>query len=218
MRAAAFFDIDCTLLAVNSGALWLRELRRRREISVLQALRAIVWLVEYRLALVDMDVVTARVGELMAGGSEAELRARCERWFAEEVARFVTPGAVATLEEHRRQGHVLVILSGSSAYTSQPLATLLDIPHILCTRLEVENGRFTGRMVPPVCFGRGKVTLAEEFAREHEVDLAKSWFYSDSYSDLPMLERVGYPVAVNPDPRLSRHAHRVRWPICHWRV
>jgi HAD superfamily hydrolase (TIGR01490 family) len=215
---AAFFDMDRTLLAVNSGTLWLRHLWRRGEISVGQLAQAIVWLLQYYVALVDIGEVTTRLGAMMIGASEEELRERCDRWFKEEVARFVAPAGVAAVERHRREGHLLAILSGSSPYASQPLARLLGIPHVLCTRLEVEDGVFTGRMIEPVCYGAGKVTLAEEFAREHDVDLAESWFYSDSYSDLPMLARVGHPVAVNPDPRLSRHARRMGWPTYSWRL
>ena len=84
------------------------------------------------------------------------------------------------------------------------------------TRLVVEGGRFTGEVVSPLAFGHGKVTLAEAWAREHGVDLAQSVFYSDSISDLPMLERVGRARVINPDPRLRWTARRRRWPIEHW--
>ncbi|HEY3352696.1 MAG TPA: HAD family hydrolase [Polyangia bacterium] len=217
-RPAAFFDMDRTLLAVNSGTLWLHHLWRRGEISARQMAQALVWLLEYYVALVDIAEVTTRLGAIMVGSAEEELRLRCERWFKEDVAKHVTPAGVAAVERHRKEGHVLAILSGSSPYASQPLARLLGIPHVLCTRLEVEGGVFTGRMIEPVCYGAGKVVLAERFAAEQGVDLAASWFYSDSYSDLPMLARVGHPVAVNPDPRLGRHARRAGWPIYYWRL
>jgi HAD superfamily hydrolase (TIGR01490 family) len=215
---AAFFDMDRTLLAVNSGTLWLKHLWRRGELTLPQVLQALVWLLQYHLALVDIAEVTSRMGATLVGASEEELRARCDRWFREEVAKFVTPAGVVAVERHRQQGHVLAILSGSSPYASGPLAQLLDVPHVLCTRPEVVAGKFTGRMVEPVAYGHGKVTLAERFAATHGVDLDASWFYSDSYSDLPMLARVGHPVAVNPDPRLARHARRAGWPVYEWRM
>jgi phosphoserine phosphatase len=79
--------------------------------------------------------------------------------------------------------------------------------------LEREDGRLTGRVTPPVCYGQGKVVWAERFAAEHDVDLDAGYFYTDSISDLPLLERVGHPVAVNPDPRLRRLADKRGWPI-----
>ena len=80
-----------------------------------------------------------------------------------------------------------------------------------------EAGRFTGEIVAPFCFGQGKVEAAEVWAREHDVNLAESAFYTDSISDLPMLERVGTAHVVNPDPRLRWTARRRRWPISYWR-
>jgi len=110
----------------------------------------------------------------------------------------------------------LVVLSAASVYVVKPLAERLNIPDYLCTYLEVKDGRFTGRLVEPVCFGPGKLLLAEEFAARNSIDLGQSYFYSDGYEDLPMLERVGHPVAVNPDRRLRRLAERRGWPIESW--
>jgi phosphoserine phosphatase len=83
----------------------------------------------------------------------------------------------------------------------------------VCTHLESREGRLTGEVIPPVCYGQGKVVWAERFATEEEVDLSASYFYTDSISDLPLLERIGQPVAVNPDPRLRRVALNRGWPI-----
>ncbi|MGD8627079.1 MAG: haloacid dehalogenase-like hydrolase, partial [Anaerolineae bacterium] len=80
-------------------------------------------------------------------------------------------------------------------------------------RLISADGRLTGEIEPPPCYGQGKVVWAERFAREHAVDLSASYFYTDSISDLPLLERVGQPVAVNPDPRLRRLARARGWQI-----
>jgi phosphoserine phosphatase len=89
----------------------------------------------------------------------------------------------------------------------------LDIEHSIATRVEVVDGKFTGRGIKPFCYGRGKLYWAEKFAEEHGIDLAASWFYTDSIVDLPMLEAVGHPVAVNPDPRLRAEAKRRGWLV-----
>ena len=99
---------------------------------------------------------------------------------------------------------------------SSRLAAHLGIEHAICTRLHVADGIFDGTHMRPACYGAGKVHWAEAFAREHGVDLASSFFYTDSYSDLPMLERVGVQRVVNPDTRLRRHA-QARW-LGHRRV
>jgi putative phosphoserine phosphatase/1-acylglycerol-3-phosphate O-acyltransferase len=86
---------------------------------------------------------------------------------------------------------------------------------VVASELEVEAGAFTGRP-RALCFGRHKVALAERWAAAHGVDLARSYFYSDSFNDLPLLERVGSPITVNPDGRLSRLAKQRGWPIMRW--
>ncbi|MBI5479862.1 MAG: HAD family hydrolase [Deltaproteobacteria bacterium] len=215
-QAAAFFDMDKTVLAVNSGTLWLQHLVTHREITVYNLARALWWLALYQLALVDGEFVTAEGVSTVKGQREADMRRVCDRWFAEKVAPHITAGACARVAEHRAEGHLLAVLSSSSPYASEPLGAHLGIPHVLCTRLEVQDGIFTGGVAGSVCFGRGKVRVAEEFARERDVDFSASWFYTDSYSDLPMLARVGHPVAVNPDLRLRRHARARGWPILSW--
>src|SRR5205085_6120811 len=97
----------------------------------------------------------------------------------------------------------------------RPVARGVGIQHVLASELEVKAGAFTGR-ASALCFGHHKVALAERWAAEHAIDLGASYFYSDSYNDLPMLERVGNAIAINPDTRLRRHARRRDWRIATW--
>jgi HAD superfamily hydrolase (TIGR01490 family) len=217
-RVAAFFDMDRTLLRCNTGERWVRFLRRRGEIQLYEMIRAFSWLAQYKLAVLDMPRVTARVVAQMAGDLEDEMIAKCEEWVATEILAEVAPSARTAIAHHRASGHEVTILSTSTPYITQPLARALgmDPAKVLCTRLRVEAGRFTGHVIEPVCYGLGKVHWAERFAADHGVDLDASWFYTDSFSDLPMLQRVGQRVVVNPDPRLRRHARRVGWPVEEW--
>ena len=108
-------------------------------------------------------------------------------------------------------------MTGASRYTSLPLARLLRIDHLVTTEFEVgPDGRFTGRPEEPLCLGHGKVVRAERLAKSLGFELKDATFYSDSISDLPLLERVGEPVVVNPDPRLRRTALARGWPVQRW--
>jgi HAD superfamily hydrolase (TIGR01490 family) len=215
-RVAAFFDMDRTLLRCNTGTRWVRFLRRRGEMSAWKMVRAMAWIARYKLSLLDLEEVTRIAARDARGDVEAETRAKALAFFHSEVVQDVSPQAREALEHHRREGHLLAILSSSSPYVTEPLAEHLGIEHVLCTRLHVENGRFVGTHVPPACAGSGKVHWAERFAAERDVDLGASYFYTDSYSDLPMLLRVGEPRVVNPDARLLRHARRVGWSTAEW--
>ena len=115
-RIGAFFDVDRTLVACNTGRLFLRDLRRRGEISFLRALRAMGWMAKYHLSLIDLQVIAARVAEQMRGKSESEFAERCRRWVEDEVLPLVVPGALRQIERHRAEGHVLAVLSSSPTY------------------------------------------------------------------------------------------------------
>jgi len=213
---AAFFDMDRTLIRCNSGTEWVKFLRRRGEISRWKMLQAMGWIARYKLSILDMESVTGRVTATMAGQLEEDIVQKCIAFNAELVLPQIADDARRAVEKHRADGHVLAILSSSTPYVTEPLAHHLGIEHVLCTRLEVADGKFVGLHVKPACYGAGKVHWAQQFADEHQVDLARSFFYTDSYTDLPMLLRVGEARVINPDSRLRRHARRVGWPIELW--
>ena len=101
----------------------------------------------------------------------------------------------------------------AAAVAVEPLASHLGIDHTMHTHMEVVDGTFTGRVVQPVCFGEGKIYWLQQLIESQGLDLAKSWFYTDSITDLPLLDLVGHPVVVNPDPLLHREARRRCWPV-----
>lgn len=212
---AAFFDMDNTLLRVETGMSWVRFLYRRGELSKRTVAKALYWQALYKLAVLDMDTVFTRLVADLRGDSEAEMIAKCDIWYRDHVAPEVAPAARVAIEHHRQAGHLIVLATGSTQYAARPVARGVGIEHVLSSELEVADGIFTGRPAA-FCFGQHKVTLAERWAAQHDVDLATSYFYSDSYNDLPMLERVGTAIAVNPDTRLRRHARRKGWDAARW--
>jgi HAD superfamily hydrolase (TIGR01490 family) len=150
--------------------------------------------------------MTTHVVRAYAGQNLAELEAEVEAWYDREIAPKVCRQGREAVARHREQGHVTALLTSGTAISTKPLQRALEIDHLVCTELEVEGGILTGRYFRPSCYGTGKVTYAEQLAKEHGLDLERSFFYTDSYSDRPMLERVGQPRVVNPDPRLRRWA------------
>ncbi len=213
MAVAAFFDIDGTLIAKNSGPLYMKFLRRRGEIRRRDALRTFYFYLRYRLNLLDIEVAVERSSRWIRGRSERDVAEHCRVWYREMVRQHLVPEVVQRLQEHRAQGHVVALLSSTTAYLANPLAEELGIEHRLVSHLVVEGGRFTGEVRRPLCYGAGKIHWARRFAAERDVDLGASFFYTDSATDLPMLEVVGHPRPVNPDPVLRRIAHRRGWEV-----
>jgi HAD superfamily hydrolase (TIGR01490 family) len=215
-RVGAFFDLDRTLVACNTGRLFLQDLRRRGEISLAKALRAVTWLAKYRLAMVDLQTITAHMADFLRGRAERDFAEQCLRLVEDEILPRLLPAGLRAVERHRDEGHVLALLSSSPRYVVEPVARALGVEAVGATEFEVQRGRLTGQLAGPACFGTGKVHWAERMQGSLGLDLDASWFYTDSYTDLPMLERVAHRVAVNPDPRLRRTARSRGWPVENW--
>lgn len=213
---AAIFDMDRTLVTVNTGDLYVRWRYRRREASLRDVARFARWMMRYKVGLLDAASLSRRALAPLRGLDEARFRSELAGWYLAEVQQHISRAARREVEARRREGRVLAVLSASTSYAAEALAADLGIEHVLCTRLEVEDGRFTGRATQ-LCYGDAKVPIAEAWAREHGVDLDRSAFYTDSVSDLEMLERVGEARVVNPDPRLRLKAALRGWPVERWR-
>jgi HAD superfamily hydrolase (TIGR01490 family) len=215
-RVAAFFDLDLTLLRCNSGSRWMSFLRQRGELGLWMMLRSVLWLTKYKLAILDMETLAPRLVADMAGQSEKDMLDKTEIFWEREVRPAISESGLRALAEHREQDHVVALLTSTTQFVAEKVAAHLAVEHVLCTRLHVDSGRFLGTCERPTCFGPGKVFYAERFAAAHGIELAQSYFYTDSYSDLPMLSKVGRPRVVNPDRRLRSHARRSGWPILSW--
>ncbi len=215
---AAFFDLDGTLITVNTTRLWLQRERRLGRISAWDMAQAAARLGAYRLGLLDMEA-TLRFGLARYRGlAEDTVRAETRAWWQEDVRPFVAPGASAVLERHRRAGEPLVLLTSSSRYAAEMARDDFGLDAVLFQGFQVADGRLTGEPDRPICYSHGKVEVAEAWARANGIELDASSYYSDSSTDVPMLERIGRPFAVHPDPRLARIARARRWPILDWRV
>lgn len=217
MRRAAFFDLDGTLLTVNSAGLWIRRERRLGRLRKRQMAKAAAWFAMYKMGVLDIEVAMGEAASTVTGESEQALETATREWYADEVARHAAPGAFHVIQRHREAGDLLVLLTSSTHWAGACAAQQFGLDAVLATRFEAAGGTLTGRVQRPICYGPGKVALAEAFAAERGVDLSASAFYTDSYTDLPMLARVGSPFVVHPDTRLKWEARRRAWPVLDWR-
>ncbi|HEX3595786.1 MAG TPA: HAD family hydrolase [Polyangiaceae bacterium] len=215
-RKAALFDMDRTLVRIDTGTLYVRYQRDRGEATWRDAARVAWWMLQYSFGVVDAERVAARALESFRGKEEAWLEKACEELFSGYVQKHVANAGRAAVERHRAAGDLVGIVTGATPYVALPLARALSIEHVVATRLEVEDGRFTGRVAPPMSYGKGKILLAERLAEQQGFALKEATFYSDSITDLPLLEHVQTPVVVNPDRRLRSIARSRGWRIESW--
>lgn len=213
----AFFDLDHTLLAQNSGVLYARAAYKRRQIGRLMLARSSFWALLHYLGRLDIDEAYRRTGALFRGMDGEAVRGEVERWFAAEVAHLLRPGAEPVLRGHRERGERTVLVTNSSSYIACAAARAWQLDGWLANDILTDaDGRITGSVESPLCYGAGKVVRARAWADAQQVDLREAYFYSDSISDLPLLEQVRSPHVVHPDPRLRRIARARGWPIHDW--
>lgn len=215
-RSAAFFDLDRTLMAGSSGFHWARAGARAGLIPRRQ-LYADAWAnLQFRLQG-STDESTARVqervGALIAGRRPVEFERLAPMVLAGVLPRLY-PRMLEAAYDHQDAGRSVYICTAASQDTAAMLAHVLGFDGGLGTELEVgADGRLTGRLSGPFNYGPGKPVRMRELAEREGIDLAASWAYSDSASDLPMLRAVGHPVVVNPDAELARVAAQEGWDV-----
>jgi len=215
--SVAFFDFDKTLLSKNSGSMWLRHEMRQGRVSAWTSVRAGWWLLRYSLGSTDLEHGVREAIRAIKGQPEDEMRRRVHAWYHAEVKGLYRPGGQAALSHHRAQGHKLVLLTSASNYLSEVVQQEMRLDHILCNRFEVNaEGLYTGEPEGQVCYGQGKLHHAQSYLNSVGVALEDCWFYTDSMADLSVMEVVGHPVAINPDPRLERVAKSRGWPVKDW--
>jgi HAD superfamily hydrolase (TIGR01490 family) len=216
-RVAALFDMDRTLVKKDTAGLYTRYRRDRGEVTLMDVLRVSFWMAQYTLGIIDAPKVARQALESFRGTEERALIESCEGWFHDYVMPHVQAAGRAAVERHREQGDLIAIVTGATKYAAEPLAAELRIDEVVCTELELDAaGRFTGVPIEPLCYGVGKLERARRLTEKHGVDLADATFYSDSITDLPLLEAVRHPRVVNPDARLRRVARQRGWPIEQW--
>lgn len=215
-RTAAYLDLDKTVLATSTTFALGTPMHRSGLISTTALARGVVAQLPYLLLGADEDHTSRLMDQLAALNAGVE-RSRLQEVVADAMATAIEPAVYAEvldlIEGHHRAGHDVVIVSASVIEIVEPIAALVGADRAVATRLETDDGgRFTGRIEHSLLHG-AKVEALEADAAEHGIDLARSWAYSDSISDRPMLEAVGHPVAVNPDRELRRLAEQLDWPV-----
>lgn len=212
-RPAAFFDLDKTIIATSSTLAFGRPLLHNGLINRRIVLKAAYAQLVYLIAGADatqMDRMRDYLAALCTGWDVQQVRDIVQEALYEIVRPLVYAEAKALIDQHRRSGHDVIIVSSSGEEVVRPIGEMLGVDRVIATRMVVEHGRYTGA-VAFYAYGENKAHAIRELAAEHGYDLARSYAYSDSVTDLPLLEAVGHPTAVNPDRALRRIATVRGW-------
>ena len=210
----ALFDLDNTLLAGDSDYLWGeflvgvgavdKQLHQRENAR---------YFAQYQAGALDVREFLSFQLAPLADNPLDSLLAWRECFVRDWIVPLVLAKGRELVEDHRRREHCLAIVTSTNAFITRPIADLVGIEHLLATEPEFDGRHYTGDYVGEPCAGAGKVHWVRKWAARMGMSLAGSWFYSDSYQDLPLLSVVDHPVAVDPDDQLREHADLHGWPI-----
>jgi HAD superfamily hydrolase (TIGR01490 family) len=212
----ALFDVDNTLLPGQASEvrffrfLWRHGVVRWRELceSVGYVLRQAP----------PISVHPLRERKLyLAGKSAAMVESFAEEFCRVEIFPYLSTQGLSRMDEHRRAGHRIILVTGSLDFLIAPLAALLEISTVLAVKLEQQQCRFTGHVCAPLPYGPGKRELIAGLAQASRIDLERSFAYGDSPGDVEFLQMVGHPLVVNPIRGMAQIARRHGWPVAHWK-
>lgn len=210
----AIFDLDNTLLAGDSDYLWGRHLIDLGVVDAEVYERANQrFYDDYRAGCLDIGAFLRFSLAPLCEHSMADLERWREEFVRARIDPIILPAAQGLVEQHRRAGDTLMIITATNAFVTTPIAARFGVEHLIATQPAIEAGRFTGGVAGTPAFREGKVERLRDWLERNDATLTGSVFYSDSINDLPLLEKVEQAVAIDPDERLAAVARQRGWPI-----
>lgn len=215
MKSLALFDLDYTLLSGDSDYAWGQFLAEQGLVdSVEHARKNDEYWAQYKAGTLDIDAYLRFALTAIAGKTDAELAPLHERYMRDKIEPMISEAAMALIRQH--SDDLCAIVTATNAFVTRPIARRFGIESLIACDVEMIDGRYTGAPTGVPSFREGKIIRVERWLADmgkRIEDFENSWFYSDSLNDLPLLERVNRPVAVNPDPTLRAVAGKNNWPV-----
>jgi HAD superfamily hydrolase (TIGR01490 family) len=212
----AFFDLDDTLIRANSGKLLFRGAYEKGMMSLPDLIRALWLSFLYKFRLMDSEKIIAGMLKWLAGVPEKRVSDLSSEVFEKHMLRAIPEEARSEIRMHKDKDAAVIILSSSLSPVCQVVADHLEMDDVICTQIETDDGRCTGRTAGKLCFGNEKVSRLKEYCEKNNSKVEQAWYYGDSFSDFPVLQIVGNPVCVNPDKKLFKAANKNSWKIYLW--
>lgn len=212
--AIAIFDLDNTLLNGDSDYAWGVFACEQGLVDAARfAQRNEAFYQDYQAGSLGVHAYLRHALSPLAGQTTETAWRWHEQFMREKIDSMILPAAQALVEQHRRQGHQLLVITSTNRYIAEPIARRFGIADLIASECEIRDGRYTGEPHGEPSFGEGKVNRLREWLSPRKLDLSGSCFYSDSHNDLPLLSLVDRPIAVDPDPVLRGHAIERGWPV-----
>lgn len=214
----ALFDLDNTLLGGDSDYSWGQFLVEKGVVdpdSYETANRR--FYEDYKQGTLDIHEFAAFSFQPLVEHTLEQLQAWRAMFLEEKIHPIMLQKGFDAIQHHRERGDVVLIITATNSFVTRPIAEAFGVGELIATDPEMINGKYTGKISGTPCFQEGKVKRLQQWLGEKEVSLGDSTFYSDSHNDIPLLESVGYPIAVDPDEQLRKHALENDWEVMSFR-
>lgn len=213
----ALFDLDHTLLNLDSDHAWGEFLISQQLVDASShRARNDQFYEDYKAGTLDAVAYNEFVFEFLAQHDLARLAELHQQFMQQVITPSLRPSGQAAIAQHQAAGHEIVIITATNAFVTAPIAAAFGVAQLIASQPELRDGHYTGKLVGEPCFQAGKLHHLQRWLAGREV--TESWGYSDSFNDLPLLNFVDHPVAINPDTRLHAHALAQHWPIEDWSI
>jgi HAD superfamily hydrolase (TIGR01490 family) len=209
----AFFDLDRTIISLNSGSLLVRQAYKNGVMNAGNLINAIFQSYLYKFNLRDTNLIISKMGTWLKGLRQESIDELSKEVIDKYLKDSIRPEIVKEIDFHKEKNGATVILSSAISSICEPLGRHLAVDDIICTTMETSKGILTGAPVGSFCFGDEKRIRLFSYCKTTHFNPSEAWYYADSISDLPVLEVVGNPVCVTPDKKLARIAVERGWKV-----
>jgi HAD superfamily hydrolase (TIGR01490 family) len=214
---AAVFDVDRTLVPVTTTErIFLRYLFRNRYLGIGAAVRTAFYILRQIPRTSPFETIR-RARVYLVGQPYEKMRTLARRCFESDIKPRLSQAGLEAIREHKKQGHAIVLLSGSLDFLLEPLKEYVGADHLIAAHMEVRDGKLTGQIVGDFPYGGYKAVLINHFAQEHGLDFSRSYAYADHHTDHEVLRLFGNPVVINPRSKMQEIATREGWPVKEFR-
>jgi len=212
-RYVAFFDLDKTILSINSGSVFVREAYKSGLMSTSDLLNAIYLSCLYKFRLRDTTLIISGMGRWLKGLTVDEVNVLSEHVVNKHLVDAIRQEIYSEIKFHKENNAEIVILSSAIIQICRPIGSYIGVDNFICTAMEVVDGVFTGSVEGKFCFEDEKRVRLRQYCEAGNYNLSEAFYYGDSISDFPALEVVGHPICVEPDRKLTRIARERGWRV-----
>jgi len=216
-RHAAFFDLDKTILTITSGRVLAMEAYKKGILTRTHLMKGIFSDILLKSGIIKPEQIMLNMASWLKGIEVAEIESFCHRMYKEILSHHVRDEIRKEVSIHKESEGITIILSAAIPEICEPVRADLEMDDIICSKLETQEGIFTGKPSGPYCFGEEKLARVLAYCTENNYDLDEAWYYGDAADDIPVLERVGHAVWVPGNKKLEKRAHQEDWQSL-WKI